>query len=240
MGYSSKQEVIIALANALTSGNPVGGLGTMSPIISIGKSITDTITDDEMYQYIRWADMNIDGRLSNIYRMPLKRVNLGTFDLAADVTTGDVVATLQDATRFIIDDVVVVRDISGFQELTVDDIPNENVLHFTTPFINGYLAVSAKVQRIGYPDPIPKISARIAASHIYDKFFAAQVQGNKSDFGKVLRDQANQDLNEILAGSITLAVPDAADLIGRRFYNPVLDDAFNTRAKPNEVRYREQ
>lgn len=240
MGYSSRQEVIIALANALTSGNPVGGVGTTSPITSVGKSITDTLTDSDLYQYIRWADMNIDGRLSNIYRVPLKRVNLGSFELAADVTIGDQQAVLQDATRFIVDDIVVVRDGASVQQLTVDNIPNENTLHFSTPFIVGFLSTSAKIERIGYPDPIPKISARIAASHLYDKFFAAQVDGNRSEFGKVLRDQANQDMNEILSGSITLSVPDAADLIGRRFYNPALDDAFSTRAKPNESRYKEQ
>src|SRR5262245_25775493 len=129
MGYSTKGEVILALANALSSGNPPGS--TIVPITSIGKSITDTVTDAEMQQYIRWADDNIDATLGSTYRTPLKRVNLGSFQLGVDVTAGDTFVILLDATRFIEGDVVLIRDDVNSQQLTVLDIPSDVRLNFT-------------------------------------------------------------------------------------------------------------
>lgn len=238
MGYSTKQEVILALANALSQGNPVGGVGTVSPITSIGKTITDTVTDQDIQQYIRWADQNIDAALSSIYRTPLRRVNMGTFQLALDITTGDDQATLVDATRFLEGDIVLVRDDVNSQQMTILAIPNDNVLEFTTPFTTGYLANDSKVERIRYPDPVPKISARTAAAYLYDKYFAAQVTGNQSDYGKNLRALAFEDINAILSGAIRLELADAGDYVGRRYQDAALDDTPSTRAKPGEVWFK--
>jgi hypothetical protein len=102
-----------------------------------------------------------------------------------------------------------------------------------TPVVtNSYLSVDAKIERIRYPDPIPKISARLAASYLYDKHYSAQVEANQSDFGKVLRKMAYEDLNAVLAGAIRLFVPDANIYVGRRFYNHALGDVIDTRAEP--------
>jgi len=239
MGYCTRQEVIIALANALSQGNPVGGLGTVSPITSIGKTITDTVTDDDINQYRRWADQTIDAALSSIYRVPFKRVNCGSFQVAMDITAADTQAVLEDATGFIPDDVVLVRDDTNWQELVVASVASETTLTFTLPITNSYLAASTKIERIRYPNPLPTVSSRLTAAYLYDKFFASQVEGNESDYGKLLRQKALQEINQVLAGTIKVQIVDASDFVGRRYYNPALDDVYNTRAEPTREWYKE-
>ena len=240
MAYCTRQEVIIMLANALSQGNPVGGLGTVSPITSIGKTITDTVTDDDINQYRRWTDQTIDAALSSIYRVPFKRVNCGSYDLAMDITAGDSQAILNDATGFIPDDVVLIRDDTNWQEMVIATVPNDITITFTLPVINSYLAVSTKIERIRYPNPLPTISARLTAATLYDKFFASQVEGNESDFGKTLRQKAFQEINQVLAGTVKVQIADAMEFVGRRYYNPALDDVYNTRAEPAREWYSEK
>jgi hypothetical protein len=237
MGYSTKTEVIQALANVLTAGSPnPGPLGTI-PVTSIGNSVTDTVSDAQIQQYIRWADENVDATVSSIYDIPLKRVNRGTFRLAMDVTAGDSSLVLEDATKFIEGDVILIRNDSTSQQLTItafSTVSPDTTMTVTPVVTSSYLATDAKVERIRYPDPIPKISARLAASYLYDKHFAAQVEANQSDFGKVLRKLAYEDLNAILSGAIRLLIPDANIYVGRRFYNHALGDVTDTKAEPSK------
>ena len=235
MGYATRQEVILTLANVMTSGNPAPGPSGLIAVTSIGKSLTDTVPDDVLYQFIRYADQNIDASLSSIYRVPFERVNEGTYRLGLDITAGDDDAVLQDATKFIVGDLVLVRDDVNWQEVTVSDIPSETTLTFSTPLVKSYLAVDTTVERIRYPDPIPKVSARLSASAIYDKYFAAQVEGNQSDFGKTLRDLAYMDINQVLSGAIRLQIQDSNMYMGRRYYNHALGDVFDTRAEPSKT-----
>jgi len=237
MGYATRQEVILTLANVMTSGSPAPGPTGLVPVTSIGKSITDTVPDDVLYQFIRYADQNIDASLSSIYRVPFERVNEGTFELALDITAGDTQAVLKDATKFIVDDLVLVRDNDNVtsQEMTVEAIPDDVTLQFTDPVTDSYLAVDTRIERIRYPDPIPKISARLAAAAIYDKYFAAQVEGNQSDYGKQLRALAYQDINQVLSGAIRIMIQDANMYMGRRYYNHALGDVFDTRSEPGKT-----
>jgi len=237
MGYATRQEVILTLANVMTSGNPAPGPTSLMPVTSIGKSITDTVPDEVLYQMIRYADQNIDASVSSIYRVPLEQVNEGTYSLGLDITAGDVQAVLEDATKFIVDDMVLIRDDENlnWQELTIDAIPNSTTIHFSAPVTDSYLVVNTTIERIRYPDPIPKVSARLAAAAIYDKYFAAQVEGNQSDYGKTLRDLAYMDLNQVLSGAVRLQIQDANMYMGRRYYNHALGDVFDTRAEAGKT-----
>ena len=244
MGYSTKAEVVEALANALSQGSPENA-GALVSVTTVGKLVSDTVSDEQLYQYIRWSDENLDAAISSIYNVPLKRVNRGSYDLAMDVTAGDIMALLSDATRFTIGDTVLIRNESTgeFQELVISATPvtiyvGMIELDFTTPIILSYPMLTSKIERIRYPEPIPKMSARLAAAYLYDKHFAAQVQGNQSDFGKYLRELVYQDLNGILAGTVRLLIPDAGMLVGRRYYNPALDDVISTRSKPGDAWYK--
>src|SRR5262245_45966855 len=114
MGYCTKTELIQALANALSQGSATQP-GVLLPITSIGKMVADTVTDDQVFQYIKWADQNINAAISSIYTTPLDRVNLGSFELGQDVTAGDSSLILLDATFFTPGDIILVRDSTSGQ-----------------------------------------------------------------------------------------------------------------------------
>ncbi len=235
MGYSTKQELIQALANALSQGNPTEP-GVLVDIFSVGNMVTDTVSDSQIFQYIKWADENIDASLSSIYQTPFQRVNRGSYPIAVDITTADSVIILPDATRFTPNDIVLVRDSATglYQEVTVETIPNDNTLTVVAPFTSDFPALTTKVERIRYPDPIPKMSARLAAATLYDKHFAAQTDANKSEYGTYLRSLVYQDMNAILNGVISLTIADAGYFKGRRYYNHALDDVQSTKAKADQ------
>ena len=234
MGYSTRQEFEQALANALTSANPTPNASNLVNITDIGNSVSSTIQPEDVEQYIRWADENIDAWLRDNYRTPLKRVNRGCYPLAADVTAGDDFVLLADNTRFNPGDVVLIRNATSNQELTIDTIPDKTRINFTLPITLSYLAADTNIERLRYPDPIPKMSARLAAAYFFDKFFSAQQDPNESNYGKYLRTLAFQDMNLIKSGAIRLDIPEAGDYIGRRYYNQVLDDVPSTRAEPGK------
>lgn len=233
MGYCTRQELIQALANALSQGSPTAP-GQLVDIINVGNMVASTTNDQQIHQYIKWADENIDAYLSSLYKTPFGRINLGSYSIAMDVTAGDTQVILQDATRFTEEDVVLIRDDVNFQQLTIATIPNDNTLTFTGPIINSYVASNTNIERIRYPDPIPKTSARLAAAYLFDKHFAAQQDGNQSDYGKELRRTAFQDINLILAGTVRLAVPDASSYRNRRYYNQALDSDVRSNSEPKE------
>lgn len=235
MGYTTKEEVIMVLANALTQGSP-STPGTLVDLTTIGKQVTDAVSDEQLYQYIRFADQGIDAAISSIYRTPLQRINRGTFELAADVTIGDTHVHLTDATRFTVGDTCMIRErsLSQKQTLTVVSISGDILSFGTTPITSGYSRLTARVERILYPDPISKISAKMAAATLFDKHFAAQVDGNQSEFSKVVRGQAIQDLNNILSGTIRLDVPDISWFVGDRYCNTGLHNIVKTYAKAEE------
>lgn len=230
MGYSNEIEVQLELASVLTSGNPVPG-SPIKPMIAVGKSLTDTVPITEIQAYIRTADQIIDASVSSIYQIPLSRVNAGSFDLLVSALVGDGQLIIKDSTIFTQGDLVVIRSAGGSQELTVTGFPNDNTLSISPPLSSNYAAGLSIISRLRYPDPIPKISARIAAANLYDKHFAAQVEPDQSDFGIKLRQLAYDDLNEILAGSEKLLVPEAGQYVGRRYQNMALLDTPSTKAE---------
>jgi len=225
MGYSTRQEFEQAIANALTTASPIpNSVDNTIPITSIGNTVHSTISDADVQQYIRWSDENIDAWLRDVYRTPLKRVNRGSYPLAMDVVAGDAFAYLQDTTRFNSGDLVLLRDSSNSQEMTVSTIPSQTRINFTAPVSSSYLAADTNAERIRYPDPIPKASARLAAAYFFDKYFSAQQEPNQSEYGKYLRTLVYNDVNLITSGKIRLDVPEAGEYIGRRYYNLVLED----------------
>ena len=219
MGYSTREQVETILASALTrstdSNFPV-------EIINVGREVRDTVTPETFTQYIRWADEEIDAALSTIYKVPLKRVTKGEFEVLG-WNAGTLTMTIEDTTRFYVGDLINLTDRTLNEKNIIVDIPDENTLVFLNPFSLS-MALSlippftdVVVQRVGYPDPIPLISARFAAANLYDKYFAAQSSPDVSDYGTELRKQAEMDLNNTLNGRTRLF---GQKLLGRRFFNP--------------------
>jgi hypothetical protein len=235
MGYSTRQEFEQALANVLTTASPVAdAIDNTIPITSIGNTLYSTISEEEVRQYIRWADENLDAWLRDNYRTPLRRVNRGCYPLAVDITAGDEFLYLADTTRFNPGDLVLIRDSSVSQEMTIETVPSQTRMNFTAPVTSSYLAADTNAERIRYPDPIPKTSARLAAAYFFDKYFASQQEPNQSEYGKYLRTLAFNDINLITSGKIRLDVPDAGEYIGRRYYNLVLEDVPFSKAEPGK------
>ncbi|KKK64481.1 hypothetical protein LCGC14_2983800, partial [marine sediment metagenome] len=77
--------------------------------------------------------------------------------------------------------------------------------------------------RIQFPPPINQVSARYAASFIYDKYFASQSSPNMSEYGTYLREQTKIDINNVLNGT---TVFNGQHRTGRRFYNANLIDQY--------------
>lgn len=224
MGYSTARQVQDILASTLTRGTkddfPV-------EIINVGNQVRDTVKPDTFVQYIRWADEQIDSALSVVYQVPLKRVVKGEYELLADVIIGSTTIRIEDATRFHIGDIINLSDRVIHERQIITDIPDETTIEVMSPFNNTFTTLDGVVQRVGYPDPIPLISARMAASNLYDKYFSSQSNTSTSDYGKELRTQAEFDFNSVLNGRSKLM---GQRIIGRRFYNPALLDSNNVAA----------
>jgi len=221
MGYSTAKQVEQILASTLTRGTskdfPV-------EIINIGNQVRDTVRPDVFVQYIRWADEQIDAALSVVYQVPLKRIVKGEYELLVDIVSGDTTIRIEDSTRFHPGDVINLNDRIIHEKQIIASIPDETTIVVMNPFINPFTTVDGIVQRVGYSDPIPFISARMAAANLYDKYFSSQSSTSTSDYGKELRVGAEHDFNSVLNGRSKLM---GQRIIGRRFYNPALLDANN-------------
>lgn len=233
MGYSTTSLVEYILANALTRGT---SSGMPVEIINVGNKVRDTVSSDSIIQYIRWADEELDSALSTIYKVPLKRIVKGEFETLNNISIGDVTFYIEDSTRFSVGDMINVTDRIVNEKKIISAIPDETTIGVSAAFINSFFGSDSIVQRIGYPDPIPLISARFSAANLYDKHFASQASPNISDYGKSLRIMAENDLNSILNGRTRLV---GQKWLGRRFFNPVLLDVNSiassdkNREKPN-------
>lgn len=230
MGYSTSFQVQNVLASILQRGTTTTGAPV--EIINIGREVRDTVLPDDFVQFIRWADDHIDAAIGVVYRAPLKRIVKGEYELLADITAGDTSLQIEDATRFYPGDIVTITDRIVVEKKIIDTIPDEITINVTSAITNGFLVSDSVVQRLGYPDPISLISARYAASNLYDKYFAAQSSPAVSEYGGNLRNMAESDLNNVINGRIRLF---GQRLLGRRFFNPTTLDVPHIGA-PNKDR----
>ncbi len=249
MGYSTLIEVDLILAQALTSATPIASTTSRVKLIEIGNQRDiNRVPDATVDYYINLADSQIDGILSQQYFTPFDKCAHGEWMLDEDLnavavagtdvagtdvdTAGTVVATSTNTVEVSTavnlvpgDEIVLHDDLTGDEEiLIVATIIDQNSFTTTSDIEGIFLADSGvRVIRLRFPPPLNQISARYAASFIYDKFFAAQAQPNTSDYGKEMRSIAMGQLNDILNGKMIMKC-------GRRrggmFDNPWLDAAY--------------
>jgi len=218
MGYATQALVEDILANALTRGTTDG---MPVSIINIGNDLRDTVGTSSLIQYIRWADEQVDSALSVIYKVPLKRIVKGEFEILAGITAGDATFYMEDTSRFFVGDIIIVTDRTNTEKKVISSITDETTVVVSVAFTNNFLTTNTSVQRLGFPDPIPLVSARFAAANLYDKKFAAQVSPNMSQYGNTLRSMAENDLNSVMNDRVKLY---GQKWLGRRFFNPALLD----------------
>lgn len=247
MGYSTVEECDLILAQALTSSTPTASSTSRTKLIDIGNTRdTNRIPTTTVEYYINLADSQIDGILSQQYFTPFDKCAHGEWmldeDLNAVAEAGTEVAgtdtsgapiitspnTIEVSTAVNLipgDEIVLHDDLTGDEEiLIVATIVDQNTFTTTTDIEGIFLADSGvRVIRLRFSPPLNQISARYAASFIYDKYFAAQAQPNVSDYGKEMRTVAMGQLNDILNGKILIK---CARRRGDMFGNAYLDDSY--------------
>lgn len=229
MGYSSIDEVDRTLAQALTSARPETP-DIVGDLVNIGNTRDlNQIPNEVVQQYIRFADGKIDGVLSQQYYTPLIPCASGQWDLDADINEYNQNVEISDTGNLVVGEKIVIRnDDTGDEEFHyIATIEDQYTLTVTVPIGTVFDASNeVRVIRLKYPSPVPQISVRYAAAFIYDKYFAAQASPNVSDYGNKMRDEAMQDMNNILNGRAILACQRRR---GDRFGNSYLDDSFSLR-----------
>lgn len=146
--------------------------------------------------------------------------------LFANIDTYNDYIVLEHPCGINIGDIVEIRSGSIFERHIIADVideKNRNIFSTLETIDFGFEA-GARIMRLKYPSPISLISASLSAAYIYDRYFMAQADVNESEFGKYLRKQADQELNNILEGRTILH---GVRRIGRRLYNPNITAQYN-------------
>lgn len=227
MGYCSRTDIENVISQALTTANPEQGLtGVPADLTSIGRRFkTRLVTTDTSDYYIRLADSHINAALSQQYVIPLHEICDHETRLVEDINeyTDDLV--VYEIGDVWVGQKLVIVDPDNEEQVVVESVTG-NAITPVTPCVNLYDASDTRILRIQFPHPIPFISARLAASAIYDKYATAQSEPGKTEFGKWLRQQAMEELDNIREGRTIL---DGIERIGWRFANPNLVDRYTVK-----------
>lgn len=250
MGYSTITECELILAQALTSATPDPSTTGRVNLININ-SVRDTnrISDQTVEYYITLADSQIDGILTQQYFTPFDKcahgewlldedINAAAAGTGTDLGTDSAGETASSSLRTVVldsscnlvpgDEILLHDDLLGTEELLIiSSVEDQNTVIVTTDIEGTFLVDSGvRVIRLRFPPPLNQISARLAASFIYDKYFAAQAQPNVSDYGKEMRLIATGQLNDILNGKTIIK---CARRRGDIFGNPWIDSSYTHR-----------
>jgi len=160
-----------------------------------------------------------------MYKTPLQKCAHGQWDLDAALDEYNQIVETMDTTNLVPGDEIVIRDDdTGTEEFhVVKEVLDQFRFITVDPILTLFTGDNVRVIRIAFPPPIPQTSARFAAAFIYDKFFAAQVSPDISNYGDKMRSVAIAQLNDVLNGKIILA---CQRRIGDRFGNAYLDDTY--------------
>ena len=222
MGYCTIAEVDRILANALTSATNPQTSGRRNNLTIGAERDKNNVTDIIVNQYIQWAGQEIDAHISELYKTPV--CELADFEgaLYADLTEYNSYIVLEHNCPLAVGDTIVITDGYTSERHTIDDVLGDGIFSTTESIVYPF-EQGTRVLRVKYPDPLPFICVRFAAANIYDKYFAAEVSPNVTDYGTLLREQARQKLNDIRTGGTILH---GVKRIGRRFYDPTLVDQY--------------
>ena len=172
--------------------------------------------------YLSRGDEEINAALSEMYVVPLTEIADLESSLLAQVDEYNSFIVLGESVPLNPGDIVILKYQDIEERHEIDEILASDTFSTLEP-IQFAFPDGSRMVRIKFPEPIRIVSARYAAANIYDKFFASQASPNISTYGKYLRDQVRQELNNILNGRTVLW---GQHRIGRRFWNATLDDRY--------------
>ena len=233
MGYASVNLVSQIIAQSLSYSTPQTVGGTPVDLMKIGNSLdTNLIPEATVEQFIQFADSEIDAQLSTMYSTPLQEfANFETIlyvDIDSSSLGGYIVTT--NKSPFYPGDNIILTDSENTERYVIDTIVDnvtKNIFTTTEPILVDFKAIETRIIRVAYPNPIPLISARRAGANIYERYFASQSSPNESEYGKMMRKLAKNDIDNILLGRTVLH---AQKRIANIFYNSNLDGRY---AMPN-------
>jgi len=222
MGYASILDVQRVIAQALTSATSAT-LDSPVDLINIGKVFDkNLVTEDIINSYIRYADSQINGKISSIYKVPICEIADFEGKLFSAIDNYNSYLVLEDVCPVSVGDTIIITEGDIKERHTISEIIDEDTFD-TEEEIQYQFNEGARVVRVKFPDPLIIISARIAAANIYDKYFSSETAPNTSEFGEKVRELADSDINKILRGIIIFH---GQHRIGRRFYNSNLIDQY--------------
>lgn len=232
MGYCSLADIERILAQSLTTASTDPALSAVpGKLTSIGRKLKlNLITDDDANYYIRLADGHVNSALSQQYVCPISETNDLETTLAIDVDAYVDDPQIVDAYELVPGDILYFTDGTNEEWGEVDLIAGQTVT-LREPLMNLYDATITRVLRLKFPDPIPFISARLAAATIYDKYARAQQEPGKTEFGNTLRQEAYNELDNIREGRTIL---NGVTRRGWRFANSNLLDRYALKSPPDQ------
>jgi hypothetical protein len=222
MSYATLDQLRRLMTKTITIGDST--MANEDVLTDQGKP--DTVSTETANQYLQFAAQYVNSRLRAVYFCPLKRIRVFETALTADADAKDVEISVNDPSRFNPGDMIRLGDDSS-NGLYVVRAVNSGATNHSIVSLEGELASDFLVSRhamaalIDYPDPVPSMCARIAASMIIDREFVAEQRRDVSTFGKTQRTLASNDMDDILNGTIRL---EGQDHTGKRFVRTSLRD----------------
>jgi len=226
MGYCTRTDIENIIAQALTTAtsSTLDGLtGTSVPLTYVGNRFDNDIQDSDIVDdFIRIADSQLDGDLSELYDTPFSEVVDMETTLYSDIDAYNDYIVLEKVFPLSPGDQVILLQGAYEERHVIETVVSSTVFATEDP-IGFFFTSGARVVRVSYPNPIKWISARLASANLYDKYFSSESSPNTSTFGDKLREIAGADINNILNGTIILH---GQFRIGRRFVNSNLVDQY--------------
>ena len=227
MGYSTVKDVENIIAQGLTNATPVDPTNKARvPLLAIGKTFNYNLAPQSVIeQYIQWADEQVNAALSTIYVTPFREKSDFESKLYANIDVYNNYVVICQTCPLTVNDVIILTDGTNTEKHIIDEVVDDvenRVFSTLEPVMAMFDADETRVARVKYPETIKLISAMLAASRIYDKYYSAQNDPNTSEYGKHIYNQALGMLNEIRQGGTILH---GQERRGYRFYNPNLNGA---------------
>ena len=182
------------------------------------------MTTSTINEFIKHDQQEIDARLRTMYVCPLRRIKIYETEVRNNVSSGsNKKISVHDSGAFAEGQLLRIQNTCDYEETTVSSIPNLNQI-IVTNLVRGYDADSL-VSVLEYPDPVPLITARLAASYVYDRLFAAEQSPDVSKYGEEQRKLAMFSIDSILTGTVILM---GQEHVTKRFARMSLFDSFKT------------
>jgi hypothetical protein len=227
MAYATIEDLRVLLPENITIGDTTA--------INVLSGKRDTISTEVANKYLQYAAQFVDSKLSGIYLTPLERVNVANSKIISNMMPSSCDVMVDDIVKFRVGACVRLSDTNGSEIGKVKEIPENfdegdglvcNTRHITlsSPTINAYDSGSdATIEMLIYPDPVSVMTARFAASFMFDRLYTTDGSPDVSNYGKSLRNLAREDMDAIISGQTRLK---GQKWIAKRFVRMPLFDTF--------------